>query len=78
VARFGSGSLVLLARVWELQRRGVLHVHPVLGYATPRQRAAAEHYRERLDTLRCRYDFGYVAQHVRPMTTSAAAAYLSA
>ena len=26
---------VLLARVWELQKRGVLHVHPLLGYSTP-------------------------------------------
>jgi hypothetical protein len=26
----GRGSVRLLARVWELQMRGVLHVHPVL------------------------------------------------
>ena len=32
---------VLLARVWELQKRGVLHVHPLLGYSTPAERAAA-------------------------------------
>ena len=31
-----------------------------------------------LERLRCRYEFGFVAQHARPMSTSAAAAYLSA
>ena len=31
VRRHGPGSVLLLARVWELQARGVLHVHPVLG-----------------------------------------------
>ncbi len=41
VRRHGSGSVVLLARVWELQARGLLHVHPVLGYEGAIQMAGA-------------------------------------
>jgi hypothetical protein len=77
ICRFGRGSLLLLARVWELQKRGVLHVHPVLGYATPRQRAAAIHYRARIEALSEKYGFGFVSQQAKAMETSAAAAYLS-
>lgn len=35
VRRFGSGSVWMVARVWEMQARGVLHIHPVLAYGTP-------------------------------------------
>jgi hypothetical protein len=42
-------ALWMLCRVWEKQQRGVLHVHPVVACATPRQKAAAEHYRDRLE-----------------------------
>jgi hypothetical protein len=34
--------------VWELQARGLLHVHPVLGYATLLQKAGARAYLARL------------------------------
>jgi hypothetical protein len=31
-----------LIRAWELQARGLLHVHFVLGYSTPREKQAAD------------------------------------
>ena len=42
VKRVGKGSVWLVARVWEMQARGVLHVHPVLAYGTARQMAGAK------------------------------------
>jgi hypothetical protein len=37
-----------MARVWEMQARGVLHVHPVLAYGTARQKAGGRAYLARL------------------------------
>ena len=77
---FGPGSVVLAARVWELQARGVLHVHPVLGYATARQKAGARAYLARLAQLAASYGFGFVHHErrlVKPMPAENAAAYLS-
>ena len=68
----------LLARVWEMQRRGVLHAHPVLGYGTPEARWAARVYMQQLAALAPSYGFGFVERRVRPMASRAAAAYLSA
>ena len=34
----------LLVRVWEIQKRGLLHAHPVLAYSTPREKASADRY----------------------------------
>lgn len=31
----------LLVRVWEMQKRGLLHAHPVLAYSTPRERESS-------------------------------------
>jgi hypothetical protein len=56
----------------------VLHVHPVVACATPRQKAAAEHYRDRLETWGGEYGFGFVSRKFRPQPGRAAAAYLSA
>lgn len=67
----------LLVRVWEMQKRGVLHVHPVLGCSTPAERQAAERYLEHLAELRTRYGFGYVERKHRVREPRAAAAYLS-
>jgi hypothetical protein len=67
----------LLARVWEKQRRGVLHVHPVLAFSTPVERVAARAYMKHLDELAPRYGFGYRERRIRPMEAKAAAAYLS-
>lgn len=68
---------VLLARVWELQRRGILHVHLVLGYSTVQERAAADLYRGSLDRLAPANGFGFVDRKVDVADPTAAAAYLS-
>jgi hypothetical protein len=53
-------AFVLVAREWEYQRRGALHMHAVVGMATPRQRSAAHYYAAKLDEMRERYGFGFV------------------
>jgi hypothetical protein len=67
----------LLVRVWELQKRGLLHVHPVLAYSTIEERRAADRYIEHLASLRERFGFGYVERKRRVRDPRAAAAYLS-
>jgi hypothetical protein len=46
--RFGHGTCRLLVRWWEFQRRGVLHLHLDLPYATLREKRAADFYALRL------------------------------
>lgn len=76
---YGSDDgLWMLCRVWEKQARGVLHVHPVFACATPRQKAAAEHYLSRLEEWAAAYGFGFVSRKFRPQPARGAAAYLSA
>jgi hypothetical protein len=80
VKEHGSRSVRLLARVWEIQSRGVLHVHPVLGYGTARQMAGARGYLDRLATLGSQYGFGFVhhkREKIKAQPAEAAAAYLS-
>jgi hypothetical protein len=77
VKRFGRGSVFLVTRVWEIQARGVLHVHPVLAYGTARQMAGARAYLERLAELAPQYGFGFVERKVKPQPAVNAAAYLS-
>lgn len=67
----------MLARVFELQRRGVLHVHPVLAYSTPAERHAARLYVGHLQKWAPYYGFGFVERKLRPTSCRAAAAYLS-
>ena len=74
VARVGPGSVVLLARVWELQMRGVLHVHPVLAYATAREMAGARAYIARLAALAPQYGFGFMERKLKPKPSTGAAA----
>jgi hypothetical protein len=69
---------LLLARVWEIQKRGVLHVHPVLGAGTPVHRHAAAIYLDALKRFGPQYGFGFSEGKARPMHARAAAAYLSA
>jgi hypothetical protein len=81
VAECGRGSVRLLARVWELQARGVLHVHPVVPYGTARQMEAARFYLRSLSELAPQYGFGWVDSRpgkVKPKAPREAAAYLSA
>lgn len=67
----------LLVRVWELQKRGVLHAHPVLAYSTLAEKRAADRYLQELDRLRSHYGFGYIERKQRVREPRAAAAYLS-
>ena len=67
----------LLARVWELQHRGALHVHPVLAFTTPAEKRAARLYVAHLAELAPAFGFGYVERKITPMRAQAAAAYLS-
>jgi hypothetical protein len=67
----------LLVRVWEMQKRGLLHVHPVLAYSTLAEKRSADRYLEVLDQLRRKYGFGYVERKHRVREPRAAAAYLS-
>lgn len=68
---------VLIARPWELQRRGILHVHPLLGYSTPAEKAAADVYFAELQARATRHGFGFVDRKRRVREPTAAAAYLS-
>lgn len=67
----------MLVRVWEMQKRGLLHAHPVLAYSTLSEKAAADRYVEHLDDLRHRWGFGYIERKQRVREPRAAAAYLS-
>jgi hypothetical protein len=78
VKRHGRGSVLLLTRVWEIQSRGVLHVHPVVGYGTARQMAGARTYLELLAEFAPDYGFGFVERKVKPQDARGAAAYVSA
>ena len=68
----------LLVRTFERQRRGVLHVHPVLGFGTPAERHAAHLYAGYLERFAAHYGFGFTERRLRKLSAKAAAAYLSA
>jgi hypothetical protein len=72
-----AGALWMLARVWEMQFRGVLHVHVIVPFGTPREKAAARLYVQELGRCARRYDFGFVDRKMEVMSRRAAAAYLS-
>lgn len=67
----------LLERVWEPQKRGVPHLHLVLGFATGEERQAARVFVEELKRLAGEYDFGFVDGKLEPITAEDAARYLS-
>lgn len=75
--RTGSTAPELLARIWEEQKRGVLHVHLVVGYTTPAEREAADRYAWQLERLSERHGFGFVDTHMQVREPTSAAAYLS-
>jgi len=77
VKRCGRDSVWMVARVWEMQTRGVLHAHPVLAHVTTRQRVGARCYVGRLAELAPQYGFGFVERKVKPQPSVNAAAYLS-
>ncbi len=68
---------MLLARVFEKQRRGVLHVHPVLGFKTPAERHAAHLYTRCLSEFASQYGFGFSERKLASRSPKRVAAYLS-
>jgi hypothetical protein len=54
------GEFRLVAYVWEFQKRGVKHGHFLVPGSTPRERAAATYYANRLNELAPLYGFGHV------------------
>ena len=78
--RLGSQTkLGLLVYEWELQRRGVWHLHVVVGMETGVERAWAIEYVHALRELAPRYGFGFVdAKPLRkPEPAKGVAGYLS-
>ena len=57
---FGPDVLQTLARVWQLQKRGALHVHLVLGFDSALEVAAARFYVACLRERNREFGFGYV------------------
>lgn len=77
--RHGSGPLIA-AKAWELQERGVAHLHLVVPYATPRERARADAYVAAIKELAPAKWFGFADLNHRGGTErapAAAAAYVS-
>lgn len=72
------GRPALLGKAWEMQRRGVLHIHLVFGYSTPRERAQVDAYVAEVERVRQRHGFGYVDRKAAVKEAGAAAAYLAA
>lgn len=53
-------SVTSLARAWQLQKRGVLHLHLALGVATPAEHAAARQYVGELRARAREFGFGFI------------------
>jgi hypothetical protein len=68
-ARIGSKGWGILARQWEFQARGVLHMHVLLPMATPRERRCSQVYVEALTEFAPRHCFGYVDRGHRRLRT---------
>ncbi len=66
----------LLLRVWEPQKRGVPHLHVVLGVRTEAEKIAAERFRQELDARAAYHGFGFVQRHVHETGPRQAARYL--
>lgn len=75
--KYGKDALVLLVRAKELQKRGLIHWHPVLLATTPVQRAAVRAYRDLLAKWAPHHGFGFVSRMPEPRSAKSAAAYLS-
>lgn len=81
VKRRHGRCLPLLLRVWEPQKRGAAHMHPVYAVATPQDVRLGAAYFEELGRLAPQHGFGFVgrkggvSQHL--MAGERAAAYLS-
>lgn len=86
--RLTGAPPVILERVWEPQKRGVPHLHIVLGYGTPSEIDRAHCFAAQLAERASSYDFGFVdakkdasapwGRRLRPIAAKEAARYLSA
>lgn len=61
----GAGPIVA-AKVWEVQARGLDHLHLVVPYETPSERRRADAYVAALKALAPRYWFGFVDMKATP------------
>lgn len=66
----------LLERVWEPQKRGVPHLHIVLGMGSEPEKIAAHRFLDELQRLAGEYDFGFVQLHRKEMGPADCARYL--
>jgi hypothetical protein len=66
-----------LAYAPELQARGVIHWHVVLGWATPEERRSSRTYVSQLARLSREYGYGFVDRKLRERPAGIAANYLS-
>jgi hypothetical protein len=77
VRRKHPRQLHVLGYVWQLQKRGALHIHVVLGLKTPVNRHAARLYQLELAAASHRYGFGNVDRKMSSAHGHRVAAYLS-
>ena len=70
-------KLEMLGYVWQLQRRGALHIHVVLGVRTWANKHAARAYQLRLAEIAGHYGFGFVDRKWSSARGQRVAAYLS-
>jgi len=63
--RIAGPGPIIAAKVWEVQERGVDHLHLVAPYQTPSERRRVDEYVRALKELGSRYWFGYVDMSVR-------------
>jgi hypothetical protein len=80
VCRYRGQVPTLLARVWEPQKRGVPHLHAVLGVATAAEEQAARAFLAELARLAPVYDFGLEGlddDHFNPVEPDKVARYVA-
>lgn len=73
--RAAGCEFVLLARVWELHGRGVLHIHPIIACGTDRQRRGAAAYVRAASALARSHGFGFVDRSPKSIPAERAAGY---
>jgi hypothetical protein len=67
----------LIVRTWEPQKRGVPHLHIVLGLGSQPERIAARRFVDELALRAPDYGFGFVDRHIQPISAREAASYLA-
>lgn len=67
----------LIVRAWEPQKRGVPHLHLVLGMGTEPERIATRRFVDELALRAEDYGFGFVDRHIQPISAREASNYLA-